>query len=316
MARAGRIAASSCWRCHGCGFSTCPIFLLTFGTLVLFWASLATSWNILSGYSGYYELRPRRVLGVGVCTTAVLTTAPGVGTSSPPSHWRGGTGRRARAACELVAFRLRSLHSDSALLTLAVPRPSPPRSLDPSVVRESTCRSRHPRPAQWIPGPGLPAQPGNRRHRRGRRLRRSALAPGLGPLRHPRMRRRWRTGVPTFRNEVVASAITAFIAGMAGSVSALQIGYVTVEGITSRSFRDRDVGAAGSARRCVRLIVTLRGPPRGCRFEGYGLIILGSILVLFVVLAGGPGPSDGASSVLLVSHGGRSPGGHPPWATR
>ena len=100
-------------------------------------------------------------------------------------------------------------------------------------------------------------------------------------------------GVPTFRHKMVAIAITAFIAGMAGSVSALQIGYVTVEGtfnLTVPLFvivmsvlggRLHWLGPAVGA----LFIVTLRDRLAAAGFEGYSLIILGSILVVFVVLA-------------------------------
>src|SRR5580765_16495 len=40
--------------------------------LVLHWVLLATSWNILSGYSGYFSFGHGAFFGAGVYTTAVL----------------------------------------------------------------------------------------------------------------------------------------------------------------------------------------------------------------------------------------------------
>src|SRR6266511_2602947 len=52
-----------------------PAFYESFLYLVFFWIVLATSWNILSGYSGYFSFGHGAFVGAGVYTTAVLTTA-------------------------------------------------------------------------------------------------------------------------------------------------------------------------------------------------------------------------------------------------
>ena len=39
---------------------------------MLFWTTQATSWNILSGYSGYFSFGQAAFVGVGAYTTAVL----------------------------------------------------------------------------------------------------------------------------------------------------------------------------------------------------------------------------------------------------
>src|SRR6266404_1117877 len=49
-----------------------PLFYESFLYLVLLWAVLATSWNILSGYSGYFSFGHAAFFGAGVYTTAVL----------------------------------------------------------------------------------------------------------------------------------------------------------------------------------------------------------------------------------------------------
>ena len=49
-----------------------PAFYESFLYLVLHWIVLATSWNILSGYSGYFSFGHGAFFGAGVYTTAVL----------------------------------------------------------------------------------------------------------------------------------------------------------------------------------------------------------------------------------------------------
>src|SRR2546423_13901725 len=50
-----------------------PAFYESILYLVLHWVLLATSWNILSGYSGYFSFGHGAFFGTGVYTTAVLT---------------------------------------------------------------------------------------------------------------------------------------------------------------------------------------------------------------------------------------------------
>ena len=49
-------------------------FYESFLYLVFLWIVLATSWNILSGYSGYVSFGHGAFFGAGVYTTASLTT--------------------------------------------------------------------------------------------------------------------------------------------------------------------------------------------------------------------------------------------------
>src|SRR6476659_16332 len=50
-----------------------PLFYESFCYLVFHWIVLATSWNILSGYSGYFSFGHGAFFGVGMYTTAVLS---------------------------------------------------------------------------------------------------------------------------------------------------------------------------------------------------------------------------------------------------
>src|SRR5437764_12512595 len=51
-----------------------PAFYESFFYLVFFWIVLATSWNILSGYSGYFSFGHGAFFGAGMYTTAVLAS--------------------------------------------------------------------------------------------------------------------------------------------------------------------------------------------------------------------------------------------------
>lgn len=275
-----------------------PIFLLAFGTLVLSWTALATSWNILSGYSGYFSFGQGGFYGVGVYTTAVLTgrhewnflaTVPLAGL----------TAAALGLVVGVIAFRLRSLRGEVfALLTLAVPFiVAPIARLNPSIDGGQGITV----PVPDIPEPLKGFQDLSyllvlaiagiavvvayvaQRTRLGWALFAIRDAEGVAEG----------LGVPTFRSKMVAIAITAFIAGMAGSVAAIQVGYVTVEGTFNLQVplfvivmsvlggRLHWLGPAVGA----LFIVTLRDRLATSGFEGFSLIVLGAILVVFVVLA-------------------------------
>src|SRR5207247_2642566 len=55
-----------------------PAFYESFLYLVLHWIVLAVSWNILSGYSGYFSFGHGAFFGAGMYTTATLATKAGV----------------------------------------------------------------------------------------------------------------------------------------------------------------------------------------------------------------------------------------------
>jgi branched-chain amino acid transport system permease protein len=97
-----------------------PDFYESFLYLIFLWVVLATSWNILSGYSGYFSFGHGAFFGAGMYTTATLTSALGV-----PFLWSLPAAAFVAAALGIgvgaVAFRLRRLRGELfALLTLAV----------------------------------------------------------------------------------------------------------------------------------------------------------------------------------------------------
>ena len=100
------------------GFSP---YYLVYAYFVFFWIAQSTSWNILSGYSGYFSFGQGAFFGLGVYTAGDLVTPRG-GQLLPDDPDR----RRARRRCSAaavgaLAFRLGSLRGEIfALLTLAV----------------------------------------------------------------------------------------------------------------------------------------------------------------------------------------------------
>ena len=97
-----------------------PAFYESFLYLVLHWIVLATSWNILSGYSGYFSFGHGAFYGTGVYTTAVLA-----GKFDVPFLWTLPVAALLAAllgvALGAVVFRVRSVRGELfALLTLAV----------------------------------------------------------------------------------------------------------------------------------------------------------------------------------------------------
>jgi branched-chain amino acid transport system permease protein len=275
-----------------------PVFILAFGTLVLFWASLATSWNILSGYSGYFSFGHGAFFGVGVYTTAILSGRHGWDfLATVPLA--GGLAAVLGLLVGLVAFRLRSLRGEVfALLTLTIPFIIAP------IIRVSPFLDGG--QGITVPVPPIPEfLHGFQDLAYLLSLAIAAVAIVVSFLaQHVRLG--WALfgirdaesvaeglGIPTFRSKMVAIAITAFIAGMAGSVSALQVGYVTVEGtfnLTVPLFvivmsvlggRLHWLGPAIGA----LFIVALRDRLASAGFEGWSLIVLGVILVVFVIQA-------------------------------
>jgi ABC-type branched-subunit amino acid transport system ATPase component/ABC-type branched-subunit amino acid transport system permease subunit len=101
-------------------FAGLPAFYETFLYLLAHAAVLATSWNLLSGYSGYFSFGHAAFFGAGVYTTAVLA-----GRLGWPFLWTLPLAALAAAtlgaALGAVVFRVRALRGELfALLTLAI----------------------------------------------------------------------------------------------------------------------------------------------------------------------------------------------------
>jgi branched-chain amino acid transport system permease protein len=98
-----------------------PSFYESFLYLAFHWVVLATSWNILSGYSGYFSFGHGAFFGIGIYTTAVLA-----GKLDVPFLWTLPVAAVLAAVfgagLGAVVFRLKRLRGELfAVLTLAVP---------------------------------------------------------------------------------------------------------------------------------------------------------------------------------------------------
>jgi branched-chain amino acid transport system permease protein len=275
-----------------------PAFYLVFMSSVLFWATQSTSWNILSGYSGYFSFGQAAFVGIGAYTAAVLVGRQG---------WEflatlpiGGILATALAlAIGALAFRLRSLRGEVfALLTLAVP------FILASIAR--TVPAIDGGYGITIPTPGMSDLVGGFQEF----LYLLSLTIALGSLFVAFFVRRTRTGwalfsiadaedvaeglgVPTFRSKMVAIGLSGLIGGLSGAVYAQQVGFVTVDavfGLTIPLFvivmsvlggRDSWFGPLLGA----IVIVTMQNRLAAAGLEGWSLIIFGSMLVVLIVLA-------------------------------
>ncbi len=274
-----------------------PSFYLIFLSTIFFWAAQSTSWNILSGYSGYFSFGQAAFVGVGAYATANL-----VGRQDWPFLVTLPVGGLLGALLGLgigaLAFRLRSLRGEIfALLTLAVP------FILASVARLVPAVDGG--QGIIVPTPDTPDALGFHGF-----LYLISLGVALGALLTAFLIEQTRLGwglfaihdaedvaeglgVPTYRSKMIAIGLTGLIGGLAGSVYALQVGFVTTEavfGLTIPLFviimsvlggRDSWVGPVLGA----VIVVTLQNRLSAAGFEGWSLIILGLILIALIVLA-------------------------------
>ncbi|MES2509891.1 MAG: branched-chain amino acid ABC transporter ATP-binding protein/permease [Pseudomonadota bacterium] len=96
-----------------------PAFYESLFYLIFHWIALSTSWNLLSGYSGYFSFGHGAFFGIGMYTTATLATKMDV-----PFLWTlpfaAIVPALAGALLGAVAFRVRSVRAELfCLLTLA-----------------------------------------------------------------------------------------------------------------------------------------------------------------------------------------------------
>ncbi len=274
------------------------VFYLVFLSGILFWAAQATSWNILSGYSGYFSFGQGAFFGAGAYTMAVLVGRQG-------RSWLlaivvGGVVAMLLAlAIGTIAFRLRSLRGEIfALLTLAVPfillaiaRRTPAIDGGQGVI---------------LAVPEYPSFMGQ--FQEFIFLLSAAVAVIALAVAYIMQRTRWGwalfalrdaedvaegLGVPTFRHKMVAIGANGLIAGFSGAVWALQVGFVSVEGtfnlrvplfsIVIAVLGGRNFWAGPLVGAIY--IETMRNRLADGGLEGWSLIILGTILVTLVLLA-------------------------------
>ncbi len=267
-------------------------------SLVLFWATQATSWALLSGYAGYFSFGQGAFLGVGVYTMAVMTGRHGVPylVSIPVGGLVGGLLALAIGA---VAFRLRSLRGEIfALLTLAVPFILAAIALlNQDIDGGQGTTIPTPKFADWVPSfqhlmfllnlaiftlaVGLSLT-----------VYRSRFGRGLSAL-HDAEDAAEVLGVPTFRYKMLAIVLGGVLGGMSGAVYAMMQGYVVVESIFTLYFPLFVIliCVAGGRRHWLgpvlgaALLVVLQEWLTAADFGSWRNIILGALLVGLVVLA-------------------------------
>jgi branched-chain amino acid transport system permease protein len=209
-----------------------PPFYESFLYLVLHWVVLATSWNILSGYSGYFSFGHGAFFGTGVYTTAVLASRYEL-----PFLWTLPAAAIVAALLGLalgaIVFRVRRLRGELfALVTLAVtfvvgtivlntpidggpgvylsavpiPAIGPSASSSFYLIALATAVLTLV-VARWIYG--------------------AKLGTGLFAIRDDEDVAEV-MGVPTYRYKLIAFAVSCALAGIAGGIHALFVSYVTV----------------------------------------------------------------------------------------
>jgi branched-chain amino acid transport system ATP-binding protein/branched-chain amino acid transport system permease protein len=211
-----------------------PAFYDSFLYLVFFWVSLSTSWALLSGFAGYFSLGHAAFFGVGMYTTAALTTkfeVPFLLTlplaALLPALLAVGIGA--------VVFRLRRLRGELfALLTLAV------TFVIATIILNTPIDGGGGIFMSAVPLPAIMPTPTGSIYALGFvlcvatlavawKVVNSRLGMGLFAI-HDDEDVAEAKGVPTFRYKLAAFALSAAIAGAVGGVHAMYVGFITVAG--------------------------------------------------------------------------------------
>jgi branched-chain amino acid transport system permease protein len=275
-----------------------PAYYLIYGYFLFFWIAQATSWNILSGYSGYFSFGQGAFYGLGVYAAGDLVTREGVNyfLTIPIA---GVLGAGLGGVVGALAFRLGSLRGEIfALLTLAV-------TFTLSAIAQLST---------WVDGgqgialtvPEYPAYLGEFQdliYRLGLAVAVLAVLTAF-VIQHSRFG--WglfairdeegvaeELGVPTFRYKMLAIMVTGFLGGVSGAVAAQQIGYLTPDVVFSLTVPLLVVvmSVLGGRRHWLGpvlgalVIYSLQERLTNSGFDEWGQVILGAILVLVVLFA-------------------------------
>ena len=209
-----------------------PLFYESFLYLVFHWIVLATSWNILSGYSGYFSFGHGAFFGAGMYATAVLGTRfdwPLLATLPVAAAVAAILG----LALGAVVFRVKRVRGELfALATLAFTFVvgtivlNTPIDGGPGV---STAGVAIPKIGPSVPGSFylMALALAIATMLAGYLIARAKLGTGLFAI-HDDEDAAEVMGVPTFRYKLVAFAISCAFAGAAGGVHAVFVSYVTV----------------------------------------------------------------------------------------
>jgi branched-chain amino acid transport system permease protein len=209
-----------------------PAFYESFLYLIFIWIVLATSWNVLSGYSGYFSFGHGAFYGAGIYTTATLASGFGM-----PFLWTLPIAALVSALLGLgigaVVFRMSRLRGEAfALLTLAVGYVLATIALNTPIDGGGGVYLIGVDAPHWFANASsdfyvlaLVAAIVTLLIAHG--VQRSKLGTGLFAI-HDDEDVAEVMGVPTFRYKMTAFAISCGLAGVAGGIQALFISYVTV----------------------------------------------------------------------------------------
>jgi ABC-type branched-subunit amino acid transport system ATPase component/ABC-type branched-subunit amino acid transport system permease subunit len=209
-----------------------PAFYESFLYLIFHWVVLATSWNILSGYSGYFSFGHAAFLGTGVYTTAVLAGKMGWPfLATLPAA--AGVSAVLGLALGAVVFRVRALRGELfALLTLAV------TFVIATIVLNTTIDGGPGVYLSAVPIPKLAPTPSGTFYLLALGaavltvlaawlIYHSRFGTGLFAI-HDDEDVAEVMGVPTYRFKLAAFALSCALAGLAGGIHAMFVSYVTV----------------------------------------------------------------------------------------
>ncbi len=208
-----------------------PAFYESFLYLAFHWIILATSWNILSGYSGYFSFGHGAFFGIGMYTTAVLS-----GKFDVPFLWTLPAGAALAAifgaGLGAVVFRLKRLRGELfAVLTLAVP------FIIATIVVNTPIDGGQGVYLSAVPLPALSSSPSSTFYLLililtivtlwiAREIQFSRLGTGLFAI-HDDEDVAEVSGVPTYRYKVMVFSLSCALAAAAGGIHALFVAYVT-----------------------------------------------------------------------------------------
>ncbi|HET9047040.1 MAG TPA: branched-chain amino acid ABC transporter permease, partial [Casimicrobiaceae bacterium] len=216
-------------------FLKLPAFYESFLYLVFHWIVLATSWNILSGYSGYFSFGHGAFFGAGIYTTAVLATR-----FDWPFLWTLPAAALIAALLGVglgaVVFRVRHVRGELfALLTLAA------TFVLATIVLNTPIDGGPGVYLSAVAVPKLAPTASGAFYMMALvlailtmaiayRIVRARLGLGLFAI-HDDEDAAEVMGVPTFRYKLVALGISCALAGAAGGIHALFVSYVTANGV-------------------------------------------------------------------------------------
>ncbi len=215
-----------------------PRFYVIFLFTVFFWIAQASSWNVLTGFSGYFSFGQGAWYGIGVYTVAVLVGKHGW--SFAAAVPLGGLAALlAGLALGLVVFRVRRLSGEIfALTTLAV------AFVLASLARITTAIDGG--TGVFMTGTPIPEFLGDFTTAMYRMTLVVMLITVLAAYLVYDSRLGWGLfsirddepvaaglGVPVFRYKMTALGINAFFAGLIGGIWSLQIGFVTIDDVFS-----------------------------------------------------------------------------------